>query len=50
MGSMCFFGRFFGVADFALWTLIGSRPDNTFFVVSLFNGGLDCRPSLFSLE
>ena len=26
--------RFFGVADFALWTLIGSRPDDTFFVVS----------------
>ena len=23
-----------GVADFALWTLIGSRPDDTFFVVS----------------
>ena len=26
--------RFFGVADFALWTLIGSRPRDTFFVVS----------------
>ena len=25
---------FLGVADFALWTLIGSRPNNTLFVVS----------------
>ena len=28
------FCRFFGLADFALWTLIGSRPDDTLFVVS----------------
>ena len=26
--------RFFGVATFALWTLICSRPDDTYFVVS----------------
>ena len=30
-----FFFFFFGVADFALWTLIGSRLDDTFFVVCL---------------
>ena len=51
MGSVCLFVclfacllafcRFFGVAYFALWTLIGSRPDDTY---ALF----DCRPSLFS--
>ena len=28
-----FFFLRFGVVDFALWTLIGSRPDDTFFVV-----------------
>ena len=28
------FCRFFGVADCVLWTQIGSRPDDTFFVVS----------------
>ena len=32
----------FGVTDFALWTLIGSRPDDAFFVVScIVYGGLD---------
>ena len=41
MGSVCF--CFYPFADFAPWTLIGLRPDDTFFVVSLFNGGLDCR-------
>ena len=33
--------------------LIGSRPDDTFFVVArtvLEKCGLDCRPSLFSLK
>ena len=38
MGSVflcvCVCVIFFGVADFALWTLIGSWPDDTFFVVS----------------
>ena len=33
MGAV-FFCQFLGVADFALWTLIGLRPDDTFFVVS----------------
>ena len=32
MGSLCFYS-FFSFADFALWTLIGSWPDDTFFVV-----------------
>ena len=37
MGLVCFLflsSSFLGFADFALWTLIGSRPDDMFFVVS----------------
>ena len=29
----CFFFLSFWFADFALWTQVGSRPDDTFFVV-----------------
>ena len=32
-GLVFFFFVFFQCCDFALWTLIGSRPDDTFFVV-----------------
>ena len=45
MGSVCFF-LLFGVADFALWMLTGSRRDDMFFVVSLFLWW----NTLFSLE
>ena len=45
MGSVFLFVRFlsffFGIADFALWMLIGLRPDDTFFVVSR-TAGLVC--------
>ena len=46
---------FFPFADFALWTLIGSRPGTltlSLLYHALFydNGGLDCWPSLSSLK